>query len=102
MDPTAVDLLQFVPTRAKRRILVSTVPVKANRGDQVTLKFDHRFNDKQNLSFYYYFNDDTTNNPFASFQLAGANLPRVRRHHQGTFPAVEYHSHLDDQQQHRE
>ncbi len=32
-------------------------------------------NDKQNLSIYYYFNDDRTHNPFASFELAGANLP---------------------------
>ncbi len=75
MDPTAVDLLQFVPTAPNGGFLVSTVPVKAIRGDQVTLKFDHRLNDKQNLSFYYYFNDDTTNNPFASFELAGASLP---------------------------
>jgi len=75
MDPTAVDLLQFVPTPPNGGSLISTVPVRAIRGDQVTFRFDHRLNDKQNLSVYYYFNDDTTKSPFASFELAGANLP---------------------------
>jgi outer membrane receptor protein involved in Fe transport len=75
MDPTAVDLLQFVPTAPNGGSLVSTVPVRAIRGDQITARFDHRINDKQNLSFYYYFNDDTTKSPFASFELAGASLP---------------------------
>jgi len=75
MDPTAVDLLQFVPQAPNGGSLVSTVPPEAVRGDQVTFKFDHRLNDKQNLSVYYYFNDDTTHNPFANFELAGADLP---------------------------
>ena len=75
MDPTAVDLLQFVPTPPNGGSLVTTVPSRAIRGDQVTVRFDHRLNDKQNLSVYYYFNDDTTNSPFASFELAGADLP---------------------------
>jgi hypothetical protein len=73
MDPTAVDLLQFVPQAPDG--LVSTVPTEAVRGDQATVKFDHRINDKQNLSVYYYFQDDRTHNPFANFELAGADLP---------------------------
>jgi outer membrane receptor protein involved in Fe transport len=75
MDPTAVDLLQFVPTPPGGGSLISTVPTEAIRGDQVTVKIDHRVNDKQNLSIYYYFNDDRTHNPFANFELAGADLP---------------------------
>jgi hypothetical protein len=75
MDPTAVDLLQFIPAAPNGGNLVSTVPSRAIRGDQMTVKFDHRINDTQNLSVYYYFNDDTTKSPFASFELAGANLP---------------------------
>jgi outer membrane receptor protein involved in Fe transport len=75
MDPTAVDLLQYVPVPPGGNSLVSTVPVEPIRGDQFTVKLDHRLNDKQNLSIYYYFNDDTTQNPFATFELAGANLP---------------------------
>ncbi|HXM11963.1 MAG TPA: carboxypeptidase regulatory-like domain-containing protein [Terriglobales bacterium] len=75
MDPTAVDLLQFVPQAPNDGSLISTVPTEAIRGDQFTVKIDHKINDKQNLSIYYYFNDDRTLNPFANFELAGANLP---------------------------
>jgi|HubBroStandDraft_5_1064220.scaffolds.fasta_scaffold01313_5 hypothetical protein len=75
MDPTAVDLLQFVPQAPNGGSLVSTVPPLSVRGDQFTVKFDHRLTDKQNLSVYYYFQDDRTVNPFANFELAGADLP---------------------------
>src|SRR5207244_4599047 len=73
MDPTAVDLLQFVPTSASGQ--VQTVPVQPERGDQFTVKLDHRINDKQNLSIYYYFDDHHLVSPFAQFQAAGANVP---------------------------
>jgi outer membrane receptor protein involved in Fe transport len=75
MDSTAVDLLQFVPTPPNDGSLISTVPKESVRGDQFTVKIDHRLNEKQNLSIYYYFNDDRTLNPFANFELAGADLP---------------------------
>ena len=75
MDPTAVDLLQFVPQRRNDGNLITTVPTEPMRGDQFTVKVDHRINDKQNLSIYYYFNDDRTCNPFANFELAGADVP---------------------------
>ncbi len=74
MDPTAVDLLQFVPTPSSGN-LITTVPTQSVRGDQVTVKVDHRLNDKQNLSIYYYFNDDDTFQPFANFELTGADVP---------------------------
>lgn len=75
MDPTAVDLLQFVPTAPNGGSLITTTPVKSIRGDQFTAKIDHRLNNKQNLSIYYFFNDDNTANPFANFELLGANVP---------------------------
>ena len=75
MDPTAVDLLQFVPQAPGDSNLITTVPTEPIRGDQFTVKFDHRLNDKQNLSVYYYFNDDRTVQPFANFELAGADVP---------------------------
>ncbi|HET6177497.1 MAG TPA: carboxypeptidase regulatory-like domain-containing protein [Candidatus Sulfotelmatobacter sp.] len=74
MDATAVDLLQFVPTPANGNTLV-TVPVQPERGDQFTVKVDHRINDRQNLSIYYYFDDHRLVSPFAQFQAAGANVP---------------------------
>ncbi len=55
--------------------MISTVPTEAVRGDQFTVKIDHRLTDKQNLSIYYYFNDARTQNPFAPFEQAGATLP---------------------------
>src|ERR1700674_5486399 len=75
MDPTAVDLLQFVPTPANGSDALETAPVQPERGDQFTVKFDHRINDKQNLSIYYYFDDHHLISPFAQFQAAGANVP---------------------------
>ena len=74
MDPTAVDLLQFVPTPANGNTLV-TVPVQPDNGDQFTVKFDQRINNKQNLSVYYYFDHHKLISPFAQFQAAGANVP---------------------------
>jgi outer membrane receptor protein involved in Fe transport len=75
MDPTAVDLLQYVPTAPNNGSLITTTPTKPLRGDQFTVKIDHRLNDKQNLSFYYYFDDSSTLQPFANFELTGADVP---------------------------
>jgi hypothetical protein len=75
MDATAVDLLQFVPTPAGGSNIIQTIPVQPDRGDQFTVRLDHRINDKQNLSFYYYFDDHHLVSPFAQFQAAGANVP---------------------------
>lgn len=75
MDPTAVDLLQFVPTPPNDGSLITTTPVNSERGDQFTVKIDQRLTNKQNLSIYYYFDDDTTVNPFADFELTGADVP---------------------------
>ncbi len=75
LDATAVDLLQLVPTPPAGTNLIQTVPVQPDRGDQFTVKLDHRLNAKQNLSFYYYFDDHRVVSPFAQFQAAGANVP---------------------------
>ena len=75
MDATAVDLLQYVPVPGGNASVIQTVPVQPDRGDQFTVKLDHRINDKQNLSFYYYFDDHHVVSPFAQFQAAGANVP---------------------------
>jgi len=75
LDPTAVDLLQYVPTPANGSDKLVTTPVQPQRGDQFTVRVDHRLNNQQNLSFYYYFDDDHLISPFAQFQAAGANVP---------------------------
>ena len=75
LDPTAVDLLQYVPLPPSGSDKLVTTPVQPVRGDQITLRLDHRINNQQNLSFYYYFDDDHQVSPFAVFQAAGANVP---------------------------
>ncbi len=75
LDPTAVDLLQFVPTPANNGDKLVTTPVQPERGDQFTVRIDHRLNDRQNLSLYYYFDDHHLVSPFAQFQASGANVP---------------------------
>ncbi len=75
LDATAVDLLQLVPLPQEGTDLIQTVPVQPVRGDQFTVRLDHRLNAKQNLSFYYYFDDHHVVSPFAQFQAAGANVP---------------------------
>ena len=78
MDPTAVDLLQFVPIAPDGGSLISTVPTKAIRGDQFTVKVDHRLNDKQNLSIYYYFDDDRTLQPVRHLRTCGRRFAGLR------------------------
>src|SRR5438552_11539572 len=75
LDPTAVDLIQFVPTPANNSDKLVTTPDQPDRANQFTIRLDHRLNNKQNLSFYYYFNDDHLVSPFAVFEAAGANVP---------------------------
>jgi len=75
MDPTALGLLGYVPAPNRPDGTLQTVPVQPTRGDQFTVRLDHKINDKQNFTAYYYFNDSTVTQAFANFQLAGANVP---------------------------
>lgn len=75
MDETAVDLMQLVPQAAGGGNTVQTSPVQPERGDQLTLKIDHRISNSQNFSGYYYFDDHSVVLPFAQFEAAGANVP---------------------------
>jgi hypothetical protein len=75
MDPVAVDMLRFVPAANRGGNIYQAVPVSADTQNQFTLRFDHRINQKQNFSFYYYFTNDTNFQPFYDFQASGANIP---------------------------
>ena len=76
MDPVAVDLMtQFVPSGNRPDGTFQTVSgIHKDRTDQFTLKIDHRINDKQNLSGYYYFNDSNLFDPYSRFQAGGADV----------------------------
>ncbi len=75
MDPVAVNLLSFVPNANRSDGTYQSAPAKADNQDQFTLRLDHRINDHQNFSFYYYYTDDKLFNPFYNFQASGANIP---------------------------
>jgi Carboxypeptidase regulatory-like domain/TonB dependent receptor-like, beta-barrel len=75
MDPVAVNLLQYVPAANRPDGTYQAVPSKADNQDQFTIRVDHRINDRQNLSVYYYFTDETDHEPFYGFQASGANIP---------------------------
>jgi hypothetical protein len=75
MDPVAVDMLRFVPAANRPDGTYQAVPASRDRQDQFTFRFDHRINNRQNFSFYYYFTDDSNFQPFYDFQASGANIP---------------------------
>ncbi len=77
-DPVAADLMNqyvtpYIPQAVNGQLV--TLGSERDRQDQATFRFDHRINDKQNFSAYYYLTDETDFNPFNTFQAAGANMP---------------------------
>ncbi len=69
-DPVAANLMaSYIPNSSV------TVPVSTDNEDQFTVRFDHRINDRQNFTAYYYFNDLRQIQPFDQFEQAGANVP---------------------------
>ena len=74
-DTVASNLMQqFIPAANVNGNNVS-VPVSTDNEDQFTVRFDHKINDAQNFSAYYYFNDGRQIQPFDQFEAAGANVP---------------------------
>jgi len=85
-DPVAFDILQrFVPcpnsdptctnlTPTSIDNIFRSIPNDKSHANQFTVKLDHRINDRQSLTFYYYFNDSTDAQPFTRFQAATPNL----------------------------
>ena len=71
-DPVAVNLLKYVPGAGGSANSNIQVPNNRDRGDQAQIRVDHSFTNNQKLSAYYYFDDDTTLDPFAKFQSFGA------------------------------
>ncbi len=75
-DPVAANLLQkFIPAANIGTFQNQTVPVGTNNADQFTARFDHKINDHQNFTAYYYFNDGSELQPYNTFEEAGATVP---------------------------
>jgi hypothetical protein len=76
MDPTAVALMnQFVPLPNTPDGFFQTAPIHRDRTDQFTVRLDHKINDRQQFSGYYYFTDSDLFDPFSRFQAGGASVP---------------------------
>ncbi len=74
-DPAAAAILQNnVPLPNSGTNIFRAIPNEDSHENQFTLKLDHRINDKQNLSLYYYLNDGFDGQPFTRFQAATPNL----------------------------
>jgi hypothetical protein len=75
-DPVSLSLLQqYVPQANRSDGTFQAVPNGNNFANQVTFRFDHRINDRQQFNAYYYFTDHNQFDPFAKFESGGANLP---------------------------
>jgi len=75
-DPVAVSLLNtYFPQANVGSDGFQSVPTGSDNQDQFTIRLDHRINDHQNFTAYYYYTDDANITPFDNFEAAGANVP---------------------------
>ena len=84
LDPAALSIMKrFVPCPNADPTCTNvgnvdnifrSIPNDQSHANQFTGKVDHRINDRQNLSIYYYFNDSFDAQPFTRFQAATPNL----------------------------
>jgi outer membrane receptor protein involved in Fe transport len=75
-DPVAANLLRrYVPAANEGANQYQVVPVGTINSDQFTARWDHRINDHQNFTAYYYFNDNRELDPYNTFEEAGATVP---------------------------
>ncbi len=76
MDPVALNLMQiYIPQANRPDGTFQGVPASSDDQDQFTVRFDHRINDKQSFTAYYYFLDERNLQPFDNFQAGGATVP---------------------------
>jgi hypothetical protein len=75
-DPVASNLLsRFVSAANTNTGQFEAVPTGTDNANQFTVRVDHRINDRQNLTAYYYFNDGVQLQPYNTFEQSGANVP---------------------------
>jgi hypothetical protein len=75
-DPVAANMLQlYVPTANSGTNQYQAIPVGTDNADQFTVRLDHRINDHQNFTAYYYFDDQRVLQRYNNFEEAGANVP---------------------------
>ena len=73
-DPVALSMVKYLPGAGGPNNETQDVVKSTDRGDQFQIRVDHNLSLAQKLSFYYYYDNDNTLDPFAIFQLAGGSL----------------------------
>jgi hypothetical protein len=73
-DPVSQSLVRFLPGAGGATSETQDVVKSTDRGDQFQIRLDQVLNQSQKLSFYYYYDNDNSLDPFAIFQLAGGSL----------------------------
>ena len=84
-DPVAVDLQRFIPAANVGTNQNQSVPTGTDNANQFTVRFDHKINDHQNFTAYYYFNDSGKFQPYNTFQQAGATVPGFGNYNNSRF-----------------
>ena len=75
-DPVSSNLLsKFVPAANIGTFQNQVVPVGTDNANQFTVRIDHKINDRQSFTAYYYFNDAHAVEAYDTFEAAGANVP---------------------------
>ncbi len=73
-DPTALALYnKYIAPLGTGSF--SAVPASNTDNNQFTVRFDQKLTANQQLSVYYYFENDASTQPISSFQGAGGNIP---------------------------
>jgi hypothetical protein len=74
-DPAAAALMQlYVPQANAPGSIFQSIPDELSHDNQFTVRVDHRINDKQNFTGYYYFDDIFDGQPFTRFEAETPNL----------------------------
>ena len=66
---------RYVPLPNSGFNTYQAVSNQSEKGLQSTFRLDQHINDHHQLSFYYYFDNDSQAQPFSNFQGGGANVP---------------------------
>jgi len=80
LDPTALALYNNYVAPYQSAVNPNTGALSVTPGlsqyvNQFTIRFDQKLTNTQQLSVYYYFQNDAETVPFSNFQAAGANIP---------------------------
>ena len=74
-DPVAANLQRFMPAENAGPGQYQAVVTGTDNQHQFTVRLDHKINDHQSFTGYYYFTDIAQFSPYDTFEESGANVP---------------------------